>query len=68
MCFSVEIKKKESFYLLSLRSLSRWFCSFNSFTFFRSCIMIISIISAIGNIIGAKAKRIDPIFYTPFLL
>ena len=65
MFFLVEIKK-ESFYLLSLRFSSSLFCSFNNFIFFRSCKMIISIISAIGKIIGAKAKRSDPIFIPPF--
>ena len=69
MCFSVEIKK-ESFYLLSLRFLSSLFCSFNNFIFFRSCMMIISIISAIGKIIGANTRKnanicsiLYPLFY-----
>lgn len=69
MCFLVEIKK-ESFYLLSLRFLSSLFCSFNNFIFFRSCMMIISIISAIGKIIGANTRKnanicsiLYPLFY-----
>ena len=68
MCFLVEIKK-ESFYLLSLRFLSSLFCSFNNFIFFRSCIMIISIISATGKIIGANTRKnanMCSIFIPPF--
>lgn len=70
MCFLAEIKK-ESFYLLSLRFLSSSFCSFNNFNFFRSCIMIISIMSAIGKIIGANARKnanMCSIYIPPFSL